>query len=126
MRGRAVIEVMCGLFLGGLWGAVSGRAATEPTGEAAASYDFSQHFHEPLGWPLGAEFSPGKDGRKAAITVETKDVHTAPTAIRLDTTGCKQSPGRRRSTGTADALTPPAVPGDTKGWACCDDRAYYT
>lgn len=74
-----------------LVGAPSGVAAASPAPEAPTSYDFSRHFCEPLGWPLAGEFGPGKDGRKPAITVETDDVHTAPTAIRLDTAGCKQS-----------------------------------
>jgi len=91
MRGRTLAEVMCALLMVGLCVAPSGLATTAPARKASTGYDFSGHFREPLGWPLAGEFGPGKDGGKAAISVETDDVHTSPTAIRLDTAGCKQS-----------------------------------
>ena len=91
MRGRTVAGVMCGLLMIGLCSTPSDSAAAATAKETSTSYDFSRHFREPLAWPLAGDVRPGKEGGNAAITLETKDVHTAPTAVRLDTAGCKQS-----------------------------------
>lgn len=48
MRRRTVAGMMRRLLMVGLCGALPGLAATAPAKKAPASYDFSQHFREPL------------------------------------------------------------------------------